>query len=309
MTKWQDSPLRPHDQAWPGLNTRGGALDIGRGEMSDCTNVIINREDILEKRKGMIRGIDEQCSGPVCGLFSYTDNCGVEHLLVADNEAISIRTPFAVPVFTAADCYPGDTFSLPDGESLDSSLWRNTTRYTHLSDSMVVVASVTPDDDTEAAVIAGTARWFKDACSASYQVRVRYDFDSANVKQKVAVVLRGSVGLPGALILGVLEFQPGSLYRARLYHRNAALAVNEQLTATLTGDTDGFFTVGYDQVTRTPNMQISVTGGTISETLQGTALTEIEDADLGLTSAIGLSYTGGTPGQGLGIRVVSGGSI
>lgn len=309
MTKWQETPLRPHDQAWPGLNTRGGELDLGRGEMRDCTNVVINRADLLEKRKGLIRGIDEQFNGPVCGLFAYTDYCGIERLLVADNEAISIRSPFAVPVFTAADCYPGDTFSLPDGEDLDDELWRNTARYTHLSDSMVVRSGVASDPDTEDAVVSGTARWFKDACSSSYQVRVRYDFDAADVKQKVATVLRGSTGLPGALILGVLEFRPDSLYRTRILHRTASGNYNELLNLPLNGDRDGFFTVQYNQITRKAGVQVSVTGGTITATVESDELTEIEDADFGLTSAIGLSFTGGTPGQGLGIRVVTGGSI
>jgi hypothetical protein len=59
MTTWQEFPLRPAGRPWPGLNTRGGALDNGTGQLDDGSfGMIINEADILEKRKGLVRGLN-----------------------------------------------------------------------------------------------------------------------------------------------------------------------------------------------------------------------------------------------------------
>ena len=80
MTKWQEFPLRPQGRPWAGINTRSGKLDDGSGMMTDSSvNCIINEADKLEKRKGMIRGLDERFAGAVCGYSSA-------------NAAISIAT-------------------------------------------------------------------------------------------------------------------------------------------------------------------------------------------------------------------------
>ena len=71
MTKWQEFPLRPQGQAWPGLNTRGGVLDPGSGQLDDGSfNQIINEADLLEKRKGLTRGLDERFEDVVCDLHA-----------------------------------------------------------------------------------------------------------------------------------------------------------------------------------------------------------------------------------------------
>ena len=99
MTQHNAFPLRG-GKAWPGVNTLGGKLDDGSGQLTDSSkNVMINTADILAKRKGFTRGLDEQFVGAVCGLHKYTDECGLEYLLVADEAQINIRTPFFIPVF------------------------------------------------------------------------------------------------------------------------------------------------------------------------------------------------------------------
>ena len=203
MTKFQPLDLRPQGQAWPGLNTRGGFLSNGTGQLADGSfNGVIERGDVLRKRRGLIRGLDERFVGVVCGLFKYTDECGVEYLLVTDQEGIKIREPFEIPVFTVSDAYPNDTFSSTGAPNALN--WRNTSRYTQTSDTLVLLGSAAP---SLAAQVPSTSlmRWFKDAANPSYEVQVQYEFDgSLSTRQRVSVVLRGSGDLQRALSSSVI---------------------------------------------------------------------------------------------------------
>lgn len=112
MTQASSMPLKMLGQPWPGINTRGGILDMGNGQLTDrSTNVIINTMDTLEKRLGFVRGLDERFTGAVCGLHPYTDEQGREWLIVVDENGFNIRQPFDVPVFAVDDSFPNDGFT------------------------------------------------------------------------------------------------------------------------------------------------------------------------------------------------------
>jgi hypothetical protein len=283
------------------------------GEMSDCTNVIINRGDVLSKRKGIIRAFDEQFEGPVCGLFSYTDGCGQEFVLVADTEGIKIRTPFLLPVFTVADCYPSDGFDGDDGDAINVDDWRNTGGYEIQDNALVQVAVAVADDDSDEAALNGALRWFKDACSTRYEVLTQYKFsDPCLGKQKHIIVLRGSGDLStGAVLYATLEFCTSPvIYRLKIFHRKGGGQINEIQSQTgIAGNPSGFFKFGYDSTTRRASVLLTVGGGA-SVSLVSSLLTTIDDLDLGLVSAIGISFTtGGTPSNDNSVLNVSGGSL
>lgn len=167
MTKWQEFPLRAQGRPWPGLNTRSGKLDDGSGQMKDSSvNCIINRADELTKRKGLIRGIDERFAGTVCGLHKYTDECGREWLIVADEGGFSVRQPFSIPSFSSSDAYPSDTFD-EDGP-VNNYFWRNTGGYEQAGGALVLKSGETQP---------GPMVWFKDATNFSYQVEIGYTID------------------------------------------------------------------------------------------------------------------------------------
>lgn len=283
------------------------------GEMEDCTNAIINRGDTLEKRKGFVRGLDERFDGPVCGLFVYTDSCGQEYLLVADSTSVSIRTPFSLPTFTVADCYPSDGFGLADGEPLDEDNWRNTTGYEHQNDAMVQVSGAAAVADNDDTALAGAARWFKDACSTRYKILLQYSFsDPCTAKQRIVAVVRGNGDLSdGAAIYALLEFcTTPALYRVKIVHRDANGQLSTLNTQTgITGDPSGFLELSYDSTTRKAGLILTVDGGA-SVVLSSAELTTLDDIDLGLVTAIGLSFVGsGIPSNSHAILNVSGESL
>lgn len=307
--------LRPQGQPWPGLNTRGGFLSNGTGQLADGSfNGVIERGDVLRKRRGMVRGLDERFIGVVCGLFKYTDECGVEYLLVADQEGIKIREPFEIPIFETSDAYPNDSFNV-SGDP-DPLSWRNTSRYTVTNDSLVLLGSAAP---SLAAQVPSAAlmRWFKDAANPSYQVQVQYEFDGALAsRQRVSVTLRGSGDLAtGALLQADLERVPGSTYRSHVWHRRADGSYRELLFADIPSpaQNSGFFTFRYqrDLVTQTflPGFNVTANGGVIVDQDSPTQLTEIEDNDLGLTSAIALDRAAASSTTTHRILVVSGGAL
>lgn len=314
MTKFMPMDLRPQGQPWPGLNTRGGFLSNGTGQLADGSfNGVIERGDVLRKRRGMIRGLDERFIGVVCGLFKYTDECGVEYLLVADQEGIKIREPFEIPIFEVSDAYPNDSFNV-SGDP-DPLLWRNTSRYTVTNDSLVLLGSAAP---SLAAQVPSSSlmRWFKDAANPSYQVQVQYEFDGAlSARQRVSVVLRGSGDLTGSALLQCdLERVSGSTYRVHVFHRRADGSYRELIFADIPSpaQNSGFLTFRYrrDLVTQTflPGFNVTATGGVIVDQDSPTQLTEIEDNDLGLTSAIALDTAAGNSDSHR-ILVVSGGAL
>lgn len=321
MTQWQEFPLRPQGRPWPGLNTRGGALDNGTGMLEEgSVNQIINEGDILEKRKGFVRGLNEFFTGVVCGLFKYTGDCGREFLLVADEESISIRQPFVIPVFENSDAYPFDAFAtFPptlEGE-VDESLWRNVARYTLRDDKLVEVAGATAMSELFLAR-ADWMRWFKEATNFSYQVRIEYEFESGDSEQHQGVVIKGNGDLlTGAYIQGEIVFSSLGTYEAVLFLREASDNLKQLARVPLTGivvPPTGFFTVTYTRDLTEPlgsqfiaSMEVVPSGGSIV-TASG-PLTALQDADLGQISATGLGHRAGVETPDNGVKVIDGGPV
>lgn len=279
MTKWQEFPLRPQGQPWPGLNTRGGRLDPGMGQLEDGSfNAVINEADILEKRRGFIRGLDERFDGPVCGLFRYTSDCGIEYLVVADGGGIFVRTPFDIPTFLGSDSIPNDDF---EGE-LDTSVWQGTDDYETFLGSLIL-KSTAPELTTTWLPADDFMQWFKDSVLTSYQIEIQYDFVAGGSGQVAAAVIKktGSTGLQANV------YYDGTTYQATLEILLSGVRTTLQLEA-LGGSqlVEGFLRIGYNAETRTVTCRVIPSGGD-QVTLTAT-LTEAQDANLGQSSAIGL---------------------
>ncbi len=314
MTKWQSIPLRQPGRPWPGLNTRGGRIDDGSGQLEDGSfNQIINEADILAKRKGIVRGLNERFSGVVCGLFVYTDLCGRESLLVADEDAIFIRTPFIVPVFAQSDAYPFDAFSVDGAPNPDN--WRNAGDYIVRNDSLFMAVGAAAFTGSEFP-ISDLMRWFKDASNKSYQVRVEYEFDDdLDGEQRASISIKGNGDLSaGALLKADLIFNRTGTYQVELFHRAASGAANSILTQTVAGTVtppSGFFSLIYTRDTGAgtfiPSVQVVPSGGAIINAAAPT-LTVIEDGDLGQISSIGMGFRSTLPDD-LQVKVVDGGPV
>lgn len=261
MTKYQEMSLRPQGAPWPGLNTRGGRLDPGSGQLEDGSiNAIINEGDILQKRKGMVRGLEERFSGVVCGLFRYTDDCGIEYLLVADEDGINIRTPFTVPIFTVSDAYPSDDFE----EALDPTQWNEVANYTTSGGSLLLTGS-------------GPLTWFKEATNLDYEVQIQYLFDGAG--QGVQVEMKKASSSFG--IIGSLTYN-GTNQTLTLLANNSILD-SIDLDVGLTG----FMKVSFSRPVsgkNTATVTLTPSGGAI-QTLTSD-LNEVQAVSLGQTSAL-----------------------
>lgn len=130
--------------------------------VDSSVNCIINEADKLEKRKGLIRGLDERFAGAVCGLHAYTDECGREWLVVADQGGFSVRQPFAIPSFASSDAYPSDFFST-DG-AVNVNVWNNAELYQQQDGALVLAAGGSALD----------LLWFKEASNFSYEITFAY---------------------------------------------------------------------------------------------------------------------------------------
>lgn len=276
MTQWQPFPLRPPNQPWPGLNTRGGKLDDGRGWLEDGSiNAIINEADLLEKRPGFVRGLNERFDEVVCGLFTYLDDCGREWLLVADRSGISIRQPFDIPVFETSDAYPIDSF---EAATIDPVDWRNSAIYT------TVGGSLTCDEPAiDATSFPGTRlmRWFKPASSSSYQVTIQHLLGTAG---SVAVAIKGVDTLDGTARIWA-SVTSTKLILAVVGANGSELARH---VVPVSGS-GGFLKLAYDAEARVATVTATPTGGTIV-TLSTDPLTVVQDAGLGQVSAIGVGH-------------------
>lgn len=308
MTSWSPVPLRQAGQAWPGIDTEGGKLDNGTGQLDrDAVNCTINEADTLSKRKGFIRGLNERFGTVVCGLHTYTSNCGVEYLIVADDTGMSIRTPFVVPVFTVDDSYPIDDFE--DVFGLDENDWRNTAIYSASGGSLLraVGNSVSPFD-------AGSfLRWFKPASSISYQVQVEYAFTPlAGGVQVVSISIKGNGDLTsGARLQADLVFEAATMaYSARLWLVTAAGAFEQKAQIDVLGsftNPSGFLTLSFASAlvgglpTFTATIEVVPIGGAL-QTQGSSDISELQARDLGQVSAIGCN-------QNAAITAVSGGRI
>lgn len=281
MTKWQEFPLRPHDAPWPGLNTRGGRLDPGAGFLEDGSiNAVINEEDVLAKRKGFVRGLDERFSGPVCGLFAYTDDCGVEHIVVADNSGIHPRTPFSVPIFLGSDSLPNDSFE----SNLDPTRWSPTTVYETFLGSL----QLNGDDDVTFSGVIPTGQflnWFKDSSISSYQVEIAYNAQTGDDAQIFSVQIKrqGNVRIQGDVIWTSGQYQCRLLLFDSLGGFTVLGSIQDLGGASIG---EGFLRVSYDATTRTATLRAVPSGGsivTISENIS-----ELAALTLGSGSSIGI---------------------
>ncbi|HUW15890.1 MAG TPA: hypothetical protein VMW94_02330 [Actinomycetes bacterium] len=294
MTQWQAFPLRPPEQPWAGLNTKGGVLDDGRGWLEDgSVNAVINEADILEKRPGFIRGLDERFDEVVCGLFTYIDDCGIEWLLVADRSGIYIRQPFDIPVFELSDAYPADSF---EGTELDTASWRNTAAYTVDGGSLVLGPSAIADFGTADVAPTRLMRWFKGAASPSYQVTIQYAIDLTSIAQQtVAVAIKGNGDLTAGARLQVdIKLVPQATeYVVQLKVVSASGSERIIQSETLKGfkQGTGFLKLSYSNETRVVTATATPNGGAI-RVIESLPLTVVEDAGLGQVSAIGIAYAG-----------------
>lgn len=305
-------PLRIPAQSWPGLGTRIGFLDPQVGFLEDgSVNMMINTRDLLQKRKGFIRGLEKGFSGPVCGLFKYTDKCGIEYLLVADQAGISIEQPFAVPLFENSDAYPFDSFSVDGFPS--TYTWRNIDRYVQANDELLMRAGVAASADPLATT--DIMRWFKPASNLAYQVRIQYSFDiSSATQQQTAIVIKGTGDLStGSYLITQIEFSNNGAYRVVMYHFNGT-TLSQIDAANVVGslvNVSGFMTLAYERDVPTGTFTARTTvlpnGG--SQINLTAPLTAVEDASFGSTiSGIGLGYNA-APQPTHSILVVDGGPL
>ena len=281
MTKWQEFPLRPQGQAWPGLNTRGGKLDPGTGQLEDGSfNAIINEADILEKRKGFVRGLDERFDGPVCGLFRYTDDCGIEYLVVADSSGIFIRTPFDVPVFLGSDSLPNDDF---DEAEINEDRWTNTSFYRTFQGSLTI-GLLTTQLDVDVVPEARFMQWFKAAALTSYQVEIQYALVAAGGSQNVSVVIKRT----GDTYLQANVNLTGTDYSVVVVLVQAGVSTTLQ-ESDLGGSelANGFLRLSYVAETRTVTCRVIPSGG--DQVTLTAKLNEAQDNNLGQNSAIGIT--------------------
>lgn len=290
MTRWTSVPLRQPGQAWSGQDTKSGKLDDGRALLTEeSVNVQINRKDLLEKRKGLIRGLFERFGTVVCGLHVYTDGCGNEWLLVASDDGIAIRHPGVILPGTPDDSYPTDNFST----TLSDLNWRNTALYTATGDALVRVggSSTAPFD------AASYLRWFKDASAKGYQVQIEYAFTPGVAgKQVVSIAIKGSGDLlTGAYLQADLEFTDGGAYLARLYRVTAArqrMTLGQIDVSGSVTTPEGFLTLKYTRSfvgplpSFVPSIEVVPTGGAL-QVVAGETLDENGDRDLGQVSGIG----------------------
>lgn len=278
MTKWAEFPLRPQGQPWPGLNTRGGRLDPGQGFLEDGSfNAIINEADILAKRKGLIRGLDERFDGPVCGLFRYTSDCGIEYLVVADSTGIFVRTPFDIPTFLGSDSLPNDGFT----EGLDTTRWQNTADYTTFLGSLVLTdVTAAADDVSESRLM----QWFKESVLTSYYTEIAFNFVAGGNRQQAAVAIKrnGSTYLLSRVTIDAAS------YTADLLLVQAGVGTT-LVSGALSGASlaEGFLRLQFNALTRVATMRVIPSGGdqlTVSDTLS-----EAQANNLGQNTAIGLA--------------------
>lgn len=281
MTKWQEFPLRPQGSPWPGLNTRGGRLDPGTGCLEDGSfNAIINEADILEKRKGFVRGLDERFTGPVCGLFRYTDDCGIEYLVVADSEGIFVRTPFDIPVFLGSDSLPNDDF---EQSEVVTTRWTNTEDYRTFQGSLTI-GLITPGLDVSVVPEDRLMQWFKPAALTSYQVEIQYALSAAGSTQNVAVVVKRT----GDSYLIANVNLTGTSYSVVVQLVQAGVATL-LATSDLEGSelANGFLRLSYRAETRTVTCRVIPSGGDqVTLTQQ---ISELQENNLGQNSAIGIT--------------------
>ncbi len=275
MTKFQEFPLRPQGRPWPGINTRSGKLDDGTGQMTDSSvNTIINRADRLTKRKGLIRGIDERFDGSVCGLHRYTDECGREFLLVADEGGISIRRPFAIPQFGNSDAYPSDSFE--EAGLVDPNFWLNTDFYRQNQGLLLVTGALN----------GGDLRWFKDATNFSYLIVFDYALSGDSTIVGIIKQSSGSARIEGRIS------RVGTVVTADMVWIDISGVETNLATANIGNDLTGRVTLNYTRntVDNTFSVQMQIEPVEDPEVVlqDFTTLTTLNDTDLGQGTSLRL---------------------
>lgn len=268
MTKWQEFPLRPVGQPWPGLNTRGGRTDPGAGYLEDGSiNAIINESDELAKRSGLVRGLDERFSGVVCGLFRYTDDCGRERILVADQDGIFVRTLFELPEFANSDAYPVDGFT-----ELDLDKWNNTDDYEVTTAGLETLAAATP---LTLITQSRMMNWFKQASSRSYFTEIQYA--NADAFPTSVIIKRTTDDYLEASVVSTLA-------TVDLVRNNARTRL---ITADVTGTT-GFLKLTYQRLSEQflVSLRVVPSGGSVVE--ETAEITFVDDSALGQTTSIAI---------------------
>ena len=280
MTKWQEFPLRPQGRPWAGINTRSGKLDDGSGQMTQSSvNCIINEADKLEKRKGFIRGLDERFAGSVCGLHSYTDECGREWLIVADEGGFSVRQPFAIPSFASSDAYPSDAFQ-SDGP-VNTNFWNDTDGYEQAGGGLVLQTGQSDPGDMT---------WFKLATNFSYQVEISWTIDDDSTI--VAIIKKGSVARIEARIVRTSGNTDFTLVWID------SLGVETQLgIGVVSNVATGTMLLSYERNTVTDTYSVVLEATPDGESLfiiqDTTSINALSDADFGQMTALRLESTTG----------------
>lgn len=276
--------------------------------MSDCTNVIINTQDILEKRKGFIRAFDERFGGVLCGIFKYTDEYGREKMIIAADGFWYIRSPYSVPTFTQSDAYPFDSF--PDGDvaasEVNTDKWRdNVDRYQVFDDSLVLrTTSALGAEHADLSALA--MRWFKEQSSRSYKVRIQYTFPDATVNTSVFIVIKGQEDLSGnAILMVVLDRLEDETLKMSLYERDAQGVMSLVGNAVSLGTT-GYLQLEYNQQSRIAKATITPVGSAL-KSVSSEQFSELRDLDWGQNCGIGIAKKG--TGDAPMIEVVDGGPV
>jgi hypothetical protein len=307
VTKPSEFPLRPHGHPWPGLKDAENRLMVRGGEMSDCTNVIINTADVLQKRKGFIRAFDERFGGVLCGIFKYTDEYGREKMILAADGFWYIRAPYAVPTFAQSDAYPFDAFDRPVDSDPDPDKWRgSTSRYKETAEALEMKTGAAPGLEHEN--MPGWAMsWFKEQSSRSYKVRIQYTLPELSIDNSLFIVIKGQDDLStGAALLAVLDQQADSVVKMSLYDRDAADNLSLIGEATTTGLT-GFLQLEYNQATKIAKATLTPVGGAL-KSVSSESFSELRDLDWGQNCGIGIAK--GAAGASVGnIEVVDGGPV
>lgn len=249
--------------------------------MTDSSvNVIINRGDKLAKRKGLVRGLDERFAGEVCGLHKYTDECGREWLLVADEGGFSIRQPFAIPSFAATDAYPSDAFQ-SDGP-VSSDTWSNTGNYSQSGGALILNAGV---------LNGGDMRWFKDATNFSY--KVEGGWVAAPDSSTIFVIKQGAVARLEGQVVSALGFITVSLVWTDATGTARVLG----LLGLPLGAEAGDLTLSYSRDAVggvfTAQLVVQPTDGDAIQMQDFTSINAVEDADFGQGTSLRIESTTG----------------
>lgn len=255
--------------------------------------------DLLMKRRGMVRGLDEWFSDPVCGLFQYTDFCQTEYILVATQDGIFIRQPFVPSSFQIADCFPFDEFEGTGLSAIDSTKWKFVSSNFGIDGNVVGLKAIARSlgvFDVEAVIDQYSATWFKESCVPSYQVQLNLDLPDTSLEPHVACLMRGAErGFQSGAFLMFDFFRRSNLNFGRIMYVTTSRAISEVATIGPFADGNGVGLCSYDQnaltatITFTPDV-----GSPASSTYQFNGL---DDTSFGLATGFSIFFLAPTAGQ------------